>query len=160
MIKISSQKNKYTYNVYHLVKAFFPQEEIVQRSIEPGASCEIQCRWRLFFLCPQGRKEENVIRSVYRHLSEMTGRELAWGMLTGVRPTKLAMQAIEAGNTQDEAVRYLKETYFISEKKARLGVSGDRKKRERIAKKTRYEKGLQSLCRDSFLPKYLFLLFF
>ena len=30
MIKVSSKKNKYTYNVYHLVKAFFPNEEIIQ----------------------------------------------------------------------------------------------------------------------------------
>ena len=89
------------------------QEPLVKFSADGGSS----------FCVRREEKEENVIRSVYRHLSEMTGRELAWGMLTGVRPTKWAMQAIEAGNTQDEAVRYLKETYFISEKKARLGVA-------------------------------------
>ena len=49
MIKVSSKKNKYTYNVYHLVKAFFPNEEIIQNVDEkqeslvalnlPGGSC-------------------------------------------------------------------------------------------------------------------------
>ena len=31
MIKISSKRNKYTYNVYHLAKSFFPDEEIIQK---------------------------------------------------------------------------------------------------------------------------------
>ena len=31
MIAIESKKNKFTYNVYHLVKAFFPGEEISQK---------------------------------------------------------------------------------------------------------------------------------
>ena len=30
MIEIKSKKNKFTYNVYHVTKAFFPEEEIVQ----------------------------------------------------------------------------------------------------------------------------------
>ena len=31
MIEIEVQKNKHAYNVYHLVKAFFPGEEVVQK---------------------------------------------------------------------------------------------------------------------------------
>lgn len=38
MIKVSSKKNKYTYNVYHLVKAFFPNEEIIQNVDEKQES--------------------------------------------------------------------------------------------------------------------------
>lgn len=30
MIKIESKKNKFTYNVYHVTKAFYPKEDIVQ----------------------------------------------------------------------------------------------------------------------------------
>ena len=49
MIGISSKKNKYTYNAYHIVKSFFPGEEIIQKVEEkqeslmavrlPGGSC-------------------------------------------------------------------------------------------------------------------------
>ena len=56
MIKVSSKKNKYTYNVYHLVKAFFPNEEIIQNVDEkqeslvalnlPGGSCFFHCALR------------------------------------------------------------------------------------------------------------------
>ena len=49
MIEIGSRKNKYTYNAYHIVKSFFPGEEIIQKVDEkqeplvavrlPGGSC-------------------------------------------------------------------------------------------------------------------------
>ena len=31
MMRISSKQNKYTYNAYHIVKSFFPGEEIIQK---------------------------------------------------------------------------------------------------------------------------------
>ena len=49
MIEIACKKNKFTYNVYHITKAFFPSEEITQKVDEkqeslvelklPGGSC-------------------------------------------------------------------------------------------------------------------------
>ena len=59
-------------------------------------------------------------RRVYRYLSGRTGRKLAWGMLTGVRPTKMAMQKIEAGWTRDEVTRSFMEEDFVSREKAEL----------------------------------------
>ena len=52
MIKVSSKKNKYTYNVYHLVKAFFPNEEIIQNVDEKQESLGIKSARRvLLFHC-------------------------------------------------------------------------------------------------------------
>ena len=109
MIGISSKKNKYTYNAYHIVKSFFSGEEIIQKVEEkqeplmavrlPGGSC--------FSLAPEevdavleGQKffseeereqavKKEVTRRLYLYLTEETGRTLAWGTLTGVRPTKI-----------------------------------------------------------------------
>ena len=49
MIEIACKKTKFTYNAYHITKAFFPDEEIVQKVDEkqeslvelklPGGSC-------------------------------------------------------------------------------------------------------------------------
>ena len=49
MIEIACKKNKFTYNVYHITKAFFPGEDIIQKVDEkqeslvelklPGESC-------------------------------------------------------------------------------------------------------------------------
>ena len=162
MIEIACKKTKFTYNVYHITKAFFPDEEIVQKVDEkqeslvelklPGGSC--------FSLAPEdiagepvqdigGRTgvqapvDENkaqdaarlhgseedaaqaekraVTRRVYRFLCEESGRELAWGTLTGVRPTKLQMQMLEEGKTRAEITRFIEKEYFVTPAKAELG---------------------------------------
>ena len=95
MIGISSKKNKYTYNAYHIVKSFFPGEEIIQKVEEkqeplmavrlPGGSC--------FSLAPEevdavleGQKffseeereqavKKEVTRRLYLYLTEETGED-------------------------------------------------------------------------------------
>ena len=128
MIKVSSKKNKYTYNVYHLVKAFFPNEEIIQNVDEkqeslvalnlPGGSCfsialeEVEAAaGDLSEMETEEAKEQAIkkelTRLLYRYLEQQTRTTLAWGTLTGVRPTKLAMTKLEQyeSMTEAEAVR-------------------------------------------------------
>ena len=140
MIEIGSKKNKYTYNAYHIVKSFFPGEEIIQKVDEkqeplvavrlPGGSC--------FSLAPEeihidaagfGTKEayeqavkREVTRRLYRYLSEETGRTLAWGTLTGVRPTKIPMEQLEQGASEEAAGSFMMENYYVSPEKARLAA--------------------------------------
>ena len=40
---------------------------------------------------------------LYDWLTKSAGTELAWGILTGVRPTKLMMSLIEEGMSEEEA---------------------------------------------------------
>ncbi len=57
MIKIESKKNKFTYNVYHVTKAFYPKEDIVQTVDEkqeplvkihlPEGTCFFPCTGRM-----------------------------------------------------------------------------------------------------------------
>ena len=135
MIQIQCKETLYTYNLYHITKAFFPNAEIkqcVDAEQEPLVRIELDdgsC-----FLLDAKEFEENqkkedaqekkkiVTKMVYRFLSEKTGQEMAWGMLTGVRPTKLAMHQIENGMNEAQAKAFLQEVYCVSEKKARLAV--------------------------------------
>lgn len=55
-------------------------------------------------------------------MNQYTGKELAWGILTGVRPTKLAMRKVEEGCPDEEIVGWFREQYKVTEKKAKLGV--------------------------------------
>ena len=142
MIGILSKKNKYTYNAYHIVKSFFPGEEIIQKVDEkqeplmavrlPGGSC--------FSLAPEevdavleGQKffseeereqavKKEVTRRLYLYLAEETGGTLAWGTLTGVRPTKIPMEQLEAGASEEEAARFMMKKYCVSPEKAGLAA--------------------------------------
>lgn len=62
--------------------------------IEEGTRFDIKCELK---------------RQLYKALSEHTGKELPWGTLTGIRPTKLAMQGID-----------FKKVFYCSDEKTRL----------------------------------------
>ena len=135
MIQIQCKETLYTYNLYHITKAFFPNAEIkqcVDAEQEPLVRIELDdgsC-----FLLDAKEFEENqkkedaqekkkiVTKMVYLFLSEKTGQQMAWGMLTGVRPTKLAMHQMETGMNEAQAKAFLQEVYCVSEKKAELAV--------------------------------------
>ena len=162
MIEIACKKTKFTYNVYHITKAFFPDEEIVPKVDEkqeslvelkpPGGSCvarapediagepaqdaggrtgvqapvdenKAQAAARLHGSEEDAAQAEKraVTRRVYRFLCEESGRELAWGTLTGVRPTKLPMQMLEEGKAREEITGFLEKEYFVTPAKAELG---------------------------------------
>ena len=130
MIKIESKKNKFTYNVYHVTKAFYPKEDIVQtvdEKQEPLVKIHLP-EGTCFSLAPEEcvqtedvqEEKRDVTKKVYQFLSKQTGQKLAWGMLTGVRPTKLVMQKIEQGMTKEEIFEFLKEQYCVGDKKAQI----------------------------------------
>ena len=95
---------------------------------------------------------------LYRVLSAYTGKELPWGTLTGIRPTKIAMQFLEenAPGTQNpmteaDILSYMQETYYCSEEKALLAI--DIAKREkRILADIHYEKGYSLYIGIPFCP--------
>lgn len=179
MITISCKETTYTYNIYHIVRAFYPDEEIEQRldaEQEPLVRAERRENtdsdagsrdwirfeiteadvWRVMEserteeLCAETvntgmsdtemqenaycgtdvqRRKRTVTKLAYQFLSAQSGRQLAWGMLTGVRPTKLAMRTIEQGKSEAETAAFLQKEYGVSEKKAVLAV--DIAKREK-----------------------------
>ena len=53
-------------------------------------------------------------------LRTISGQSPAWGSLTGIRPTRLLYERLEAGDTPAAAALYLREKFFVSEEKAGL----------------------------------------
>lgn len=68
-------------------------------------------------------KVKNVLKlALYRLLSKATGKELLWGTLTGIRPTKIPMKMIAEG-CSDEAIKdYLRKVYYCSDEKIKLAT--------------------------------------
>lgn len=64
-----------------------------------------------------------VKRLLYKGLCKYTGKSPAWGILTGVRPTKLAMEQILSGESKEGAADFLENTYLCSRKKAELAAA-------------------------------------
>ena len=68
------------------------------------------------------KKEMKLIvkKSVYLLLSEYFNRNLPWGIATGIRPTKMARDLLEKGNSFSEIEKILKEKYLFSKEKIKL----------------------------------------
>ena len=99
------------------------------------------------------RKEtKNALKqNLYDLLKEGTGRELPWGTLTGIRPTKIPMKLMEEGKSDEEIFQYMKETYFATDEKIQLSI--DIAKRERkLLEKIDYENGYSLYIGIPFCP--------
>lgn len=61
-----------------------------------------------------------LLRAIYRLLRDYTGTELPWGILTGVRPSKLVFERIEKGEAGH--LKYMADKYYVSAEKAALAT--------------------------------------
>ena len=135
MIDIYLREEFYAYDTFHITKAFFPEEEIKQHIGEErekllviekeGAPLVELDEAELESLSDRVLKKQKksfVNKKIYKELCKYTGKELAWGILTGVRPTKLAMKKVEEGCTDAEVENWFRENYMVTKKKAALSV--------------------------------------
>ncbi len=59
-------------------------------------------------------------RPLFSLLQEKTGKELPWGILIGIRPSKILREMIDEGETKKEIVKLIKEEYLTREDKILL----------------------------------------
>ena len=165
----------YEYDVHSLVKAFYAEDQVTVitpetkpeklAELEPQVSLEIE-------LAETGAKirvgEEDFLwdaetetiadgyknglkRFLYRTLSKVTGQELPWGNLTGIRPTKIAYGMLDEGRSDAEILNFMEQSHYVSEEKALLGI--DIAKRERdLLKEIHYEGGYSLYIGIPFCP--------
>lgn len=149
-ISLCFNRKDFEYDVYSLIKAFYPGCEITSWYEEDGApdgefayydkilyaadqicfSIENEKHEELSAACEAVEYEKdrhetkNVLkRMVYRTLSKVSGKELPWGDLTGIRPTKIPMKMLEEGKTNVEIAKYMRETYYTSPEKTALAIT-------------------------------------
>ncbi len=88
---------------------------------------------------------------IYLVLSDETGKELPWGNLTGIRPTRIAMNLIDKGAGDEEISDYMKNTYFVSDEKIALSTAIARREKE-ILKDIDYVNGYSLYIGIPFCP--------
>ena len=150
MIQIICKSESYTYNAYHILKAFYPSQEVSCKTDEKASNYvmvhlpddrEISVGFEntVEITDTAGRDESTgkiqedsekesqkkerkrqIDLSLYDQLERITGEPLAWGVLTGVRPTKLAMQKLEAGWEKEDYINWAWESARVRGEKAAL----------------------------------------
>lgn len=144
MLAIDINKTQYEYDIHSIVKAFYPEETI--KVLTPGTDGEKKARMEGDIGIRIGWEADEVTLKLfekrytwshkgddaaykngfkaflYRALRDYTGKDLPWGNLTGIRPTKIAMGMLEEGRQEEEILRYLEDCHYVSPGKARLSL--------------------------------------
>ena len=96
---------------------------------EHASSGQAVCNYRDHEHC-----RNEVCRFLYRLFQDYTGKELPWGMLTGIRPTKIFMAWMEEGEEDSSELesRFCR-TYLADRQKAHLCRTVAQKEREILA---------------------------
>lgn len=143
MIYVECNRQDYEYDLHSLIKSFFPEfaiafnaesKEDEDLSVVVNAT---ECDCEVTIVSKEGKKisesissdecDENMKKRFFKRffydcLKEFTGKELPWGNLTGVRPTKIARSMIESGSSEDEVRSFLKDVHEVSDEKTELCI--------------------------------------
>lgn len=147
--------DKYQYDVHSLFKAFYPEEDVMVLIGEKGANPEKEAKIsdtdEIFEIDYEGDDKNEIKQLVYRLLADKTGKELPWGDLTGIRPTRIAMNLLEEGMNDEAIFDYMKKTYFVSDEKIKLCIDIAHREKE-ILKEIDYENGYSLYLGIPFCP--------
>ncbi len=143
MLLVKINEPKWEYDVHSLVKAFYPEETVKVSGDAEVPAIEIFCASdgasvrfagkeavvHSWISEQQGRKNE-FKKFFYQCLSAECGKQLPWGNLTGIRPTKIAMGMIEAGATKEEVFEVFEQEHFVSREKTQLAYDIAQRERQ------------------------------
>ncbi len=177
MIIVKLNKPEFEYDIHSLIKAFFPEENVSvtaeEKHYDEPASwmfkmdyreAGIKVEWKrnggeepagqAFIAADFTERKEaknQLKQGLYQILSGMTGKELPWGTLTGIRPTKIPMKLLEEGQSKETIRSYMKDTYFASDEKIELSIEIAERELD-ILKQIDYENGYSLYIGIPFCP--------
>lgn len=177
MIIVKLNKPEFEYDIHSLVKAFFPEENVSvtaeEKHYDEPASWMFKMDYREDGIAVEWKKngeeepagqafiaadfterkeaKNQLKQGLYQILSGMTGKELPWGTLTGIRPTKIPMKLLEEGQSKETIRSYMKDTYFASDEKIELSIEIAERELD-ILKQIDYENGYSLYIGIPFCP--------
>ena len=119
---------KYRYDVYQMFNLYFPLNEIIFTEdgeyevniLENKASIKYKDFYKEVNF--GNNIKEDIKRLVFSFLQEITGDYYPWGILVGIRPSKIALKHIEEGNSEEEIIEIFKNRYLASKEKAEICI--------------------------------------
>ncbi len=165
MIEIYLSNKTYENDIYPLVKAFYPEEDIKvfeeqEQALEPkelteasaaaplpvagvlevpakiivrfcmeeievsllGTRLKLKEKRALSQTLGKSQYKNAMKRFLYEVLSRTTGRTLPWGILTGIRPTKLVYELLEKDYEEEAVYHHMREEYLCSDDKIAMSI--------------------------------------
>ncbi len=139
MFQIKLLNSSYNHEVIELIKAFFPKEEvdekeeknylienqIVDNKIYTKLYRENRLVDEIYFINNNYSKntiKNNIKKSIYEILTKLSNRRVPWGILTGIRPSKIVHNFLDMSYSEKRIKEILKKDYKIYDEKIDLIV--------------------------------------
>lgn len=177
-IIVHTDKEELEYEIWTIIRAFYPEREVLVNNEKIAKysgeidftmyvhieEVEERVTFTSTYIKGVGIMEEGtcdyvdfraaknqIKRQIYTVLNKYSDITLPWGILTGIRPTKLIVVRLESGDSGDEIRKYLKEEYLVTDKKIDLGLEIAKRELE-LLKDIDYENGYSLYIGIPFCP--------
>lgn len=139
-LKIKLNNLKYRYDVYQMFNIYYALDEI--KFEEDGdyiiniEEDKISFLFNEFYReCNVGENiKEDIKRLIFSALKDITGDYYPWGILVGIRPSKIALKYLEEGKSEEEIIDIFSKRHLASEEKAKLCIKVAKKEQELVNK--------------------------
>ncbi|WP_244833045.1 coproporphyrinogen III oxidase [Clostridium sp. BJN0001] len=130
-INIYLNDTNYNYQVFQLFNVYFPMTEIKFTSYDESSYRLIIDGNNITFNSMKLNKKseldaydvkDSIRRFLFRCLKEITGDEHPWGILIGIRPSKIALNYLKEEKSEEEIIDIFKNKYLASKEKAELCI--------------------------------------
>ncbi|MBC2581139.1 coproporphyrinogen III oxidase [Clostridium sp. DJ247] len=142
-VKIKLNDMNYRYDVYHMVNIFYSFFDIKFVDKDWDFYIEI-LNEKINILNEENKLEifldsdlthkEGIKKAIFEYFTKITKKDMPWGSLIGIRPSKKALLLIEEGKDYDYIVNYFKKNFHVREDKARLCIEVANIERELVNK--------------------------
>ena len=124
MIYLNIDDREFYDDAVVLVRSFYPRTEVGEYDGQNVTPEDIIIRPDIPEKEGRSRSElhEEFKTDLYKKLEKMTGRTLPWGKLTGVRPSKIAVNLIENKTSDEDIIKLFMDKHYASEAKAKLAL--------------------------------------
>lgn len=131
MINIYLNDINYQYDIYQIVSLFYDYTVIkftddnynyAFEISEENIKCIYDNYIENYSIDVNENKKEIIKKAVFRFIQGITSKDLPWGTLVGIRPSKIALKLLNEGKNHKYIINYFKEHYLTGEKKAKLCI--------------------------------------
>ena len=167
MISLLLEDMTFEQDIRELLMAFYPEEKYIYTNEDVFLSLFLSKKSIEYNI--KIKSEDNVLefssplketkfdtkndlkRNIYINLLKLGNKELPWGTLTGIRPTKIVMEMLENDMSLEDIKKHLKEVYLVSDKRIKL-CTDTAKNEFNILKKVDYKNGYSLYIGIPFCP--------
>ncbi|NFR04857.1 coproporphyrinogen III oxidase [Clostridium botulinum] len=149
-MKIYINDEKYRYDVYHIFELFYSFTQM-EFEFENSSDCDYKLNVSEDELLIENKDEEQIKfnlkskmkfkhefrKSMFKYLREKTSKELPWGILIGIRPTKIVLDMMDEGFTEEEIINVLMNEYYARIDKAKLCIDIAKAEKSRVNKESK-----------------------